>query len=100
MAQSSKKAESKKRESEKLAVISTGGKQYLVKEGDELTVEKLPSGNLQWKDLLAGRRVEAEVTGQRKGEKVKIVKFRAKTRYLRRRGHRQTFAEITIKRIV
>lgn len=84
----------------KIAVIATGGKQYLVKEGDTLLVEALPAGKISLKDLLRGGSVEAEVGEGRRGRKVRIVKFRAKTRELKRAGHRQQFVRLTITKIL
>lgn len=98
-----------------LAVITTGGKQYLVKEGDVLRVEKLEAKegdelsfdallvmNEDGKDVkvgtptVKGAKVSAKVTGAGKADKVTIIKFHAKTRYKRKAGHRQPFTAVTI----
>lgn len=97
------------------AVIATGGKQYLVKPGDTLRVEKLeaaPGTGLDLDALLvmddegqdvkvgapivAGAKVKATVKGQGRADKVTVIKFHAKTRYKRKAGHRQQFTELLI----
>lgn len=101
-----------------LAVITTGGKQYLVKEGDVLKVEKLEAkeGDTVSFDALlvmdeagkdvkvgkpsvSGAKVSAKVTEQGKRDKVTIIKFHAKTRYKRKAGHRQPFTAVKIDSI-
>ncbi|HTM68682.1 MAG TPA: 50S ribosomal protein L21 [Candidatus Binatia bacterium] len=100
------------------AVIQTGGKQYLVKEGDALRVEKLDAkegDSLSFDPLLVmdengkdvkvgapsvkGASVSAKVTGAGKADKVTIIKFHAKTRYKRKAGHRQPFTALKIESI-
>ena len=93
-----------------IAVIKTGGKQYKVKEGDILNIEKLKAPfrhgmsngkikKIEFEDILSGKKVSAKILGEEKGEKVKILKFRRKTRYLRRQGHRQKYTKIQIEKI-
>ncbi len=96
------------------AVIVTGGKQYRVREGDRLRIEKLsaPAGErvefdrvLMVSDgeevkvgrpYLDGGRVSATVSAHGRGEKIDVLKFRRRKNYLRRMGHRQDFTEVTI----
>ena len=96
------------------AVIQAGGKQYRVAPGDILDVEKVeaPVGStvtledvgLLVRDgqaLVGAPRVEgaavvAEVVEQFKGPKVTILKYKAKTRYRRKRGHRQRYTRLRI----
>lgn len=101
-----------------IAVIHTGGKQYLVQEGDKLQVEKLelavgqtvsfvpllvtgPDG----KDVkigtpsVAGAQVTAKVLEQGRAEKVHVIKFKSKVRYRRNVGHRQPFTTLQIEKI-
>ncbi|MEK9151802.1 MAG: 50S ribosomal protein L21 [Patescibacteria group bacterium] len=99
-----------------LAVIQTGGKQYLVKAGDTLRVEKLakqPGDSLSFEALLvadeagtsvkvgaphvAGASVTAKVVSQGRAKKVTIIKFKNKIRYKRKNGHRQDFTEVKIE---
>ncbi len=99
----------------KIAVIKTGGKQYKVKEGQVLKVEKLeaePTTKVKLETLLVadgpkveigapslGEKVEAEVIRTAKGDKVTVVKYKNKTRYKRTLGHRQQFTELKITSI-
>jgi len=100
-----------------LAVIKTGGKQYLVKKGDKIKVEKLPSkeGSLVKFDTLlitdekgtkieVGKpllksKVEAKILRQDKAKKILVVKYKSKTRYKRRIGHRQPYSLVEISKI-
>jgi large subunit ribosomal protein L21 len=100
------------------AVIRTGGKQYRVKPGDTIDVEKLPhdvgdeiefdevllvangSGAQIGRPLVKGAKVKATVTRQAKGRKVIIFKFRPSKRYRRKRGHRQHYTRLRIDEIV
>lgn len=99
------------------AVIATGGKQYKVREGDRLRVEKLsaPEGDTVEFDrvlmvsgdegvkvgnpYLEGGRVSATVSAHGRGDKVDVIKFKRRKNYLRRMGHRQSFTEVTINAI-
>ncbi len=99
-----------------IAVIETGGKQYLVKEGDVLKVEKLnkaPGEAVEFEALLKaegekveigtpklGAKVTAEIVEDGRSKKVEVVKYKSKSRYLKRTGHRQHFTSIKITKIV
>jgi len=99
----------------KIAVIKTGGKQYLVKEGQSLLVEKLakPAGqSIKLETLLIadgekvnlgapslGDKVEAKIISGDKQKKVLVIKYKNKTRYKRTLGHRQPYTKIEIKKI-
>lgn len=99
------------------AVIKTGGKQYLVKEGTELYVDNL---NLEKnKDFhletlaifdeeaksfdlgkpLLDKKVEAKVLDNLKADKIRVAKFKAKVRYRRVRGYRHQLSKIKITKI-
>lgn len=100
-----------------LAVIKTGGKQYLVSPGQKIKIEKInkkEGSEVTFKEVLLlekGRKVEigtplvkgAKVVGrvikQGKGKKVIILKYKAKTRYKKKTGHRQPFTEIEVVKI-
>ncbi len=101
-----------------IAVIATGGKQYLVKVGDTLKVEKLEEekgASLTFAPLLVanedgsgvkvgapevkGATVSASVLAQGRAKKVAVVKYKNKTRYRRTAGHRQPFTSIKIEAI-
>lgn len=95
------------------AVIKTGGKQYRVSEGQTLRVEKLPgaagdkvtfsevlmvAGETAkiGRPLVAGATVAAQITGQDRGKKLVIFKFRRRKNYRRKNGHRQPYTELKI----
>ncbi|HUP27942.1 MAG TPA: 50S ribosomal protein L21 [Chloroflexia bacterium] len=96
------------------AIIKTGGHQYRVAPGDTLEVEKLdaaPGTNIELGEVLmvsgddgvtvgnplvSGAKVLARVVSQGKGEKLIIFKFKAKKRYRRKTGHRQSLTRIAI----
>src|SRR5579871_352282 len=100
------------------AVIRTGGKQYTVREGDTLDVESLPAeageqvelaevlmvgeGDAMTvgQPLVEGAKVVADVVEHGKGKKIIVFKYKAKTRYRRKIGHRQQFTRLAIKEIV
>jgi len=99
----------------KIAIIKTGGKQYKVKEGETIKVEKLelePGKKVKFETLLIaggeklelgqpslGDKVEAEVLETAKGKKVTVVKYKNKIRYKRTIGHRQIFTAVKIAKI-
>lgn len=98
------------------AIIVTGGKQYNVKPGDVVKVEKLDveAGNTVKFDVLfindegtviAGNDVknayaEAEVLGNGKGDKIVVYKYKAKKNIRHKQGHRQPFTAVKILNIV
>ncbi|MFH1610457.1 MAG: 50S ribosomal protein L21 [Patescibacteria group bacterium] len=103
----------------KLAAIKTGGKQYIVKTGDELKIEKLSqkqgdklifdkilmvsdekgAGLKVGTPYVEGAKVEAEVLEQGKSKKITAAKYKNKTRYHKVYGHRQSFTKVKIKKI-
>jgi len=102
-----------------LAVIETGGKQYLINTGDSLKIEKLEAevGKdvvfdkilLLAKDdgsdaklgnpYIEGASIAATVEGQGRSAKIRVVKFKRKVRYTRVQGHRQHFTKVKVKEI-
>ncbi len=95
------------------AVIKTGGKQYKVSEGDKLMIEKLDveTGKEVVFDevlltetaigtpLVSGAKVTAMVLEQGKAKKKIVFKYSSKTRYKKKKGHRQPFTKIEITKI-
>lgn len=99
------------------AVVKTGGKQYRVEEGQKLKVEKLPfdvNSEVELEDVLMvsdgkdlkvgkpfvkGSKVIASVVEHGKGKKVISYKYKAKTAFHKKKGHRQLYTEIEIKKI-
>ena len=83
-----------------IAIIKTGGKQYKVKVGDEIKIEKLDADKkAEFTDLLNGAKVTAQILEHGKLPKVTVLKFHAKKRYERNKGHRQAYTKIKIEAI-
>ncbi len=101
----------------KFAVIETGGKQYRVSVGDKLKVEKLAGedgGVLVFNKVLLvvdgasaeigtphvlGAKVEAKVLRQARDKKKIVFRYHSKTRYRKKKGHRQEFTEIEVLKV-
>lgn len=99
----------------KKAVITTGGHQYVVSEGDVLEVEliKADKGSATFEPLLvidgdktavgtpvvAGTKVTAEIVAQVRGEKVTAIRYKAKKRVRKVHGHKQHLTQIKITKI-
>ena len=98
------------------AIIATGGKQYTVSEGDVIKVEKLGvnAGDTVTFDqvlfvsdgdakvgnpTVAGASVTASVIGEGKDKKVIVYKYKRKTGYHKKNGHRQLFTKVKIEKI-
>ena len=99
------------------AIIVTGGKQYVVNEGDTLFIEKLPveAGDAVTFDqvlaivdgehtkfgtpVVEGAKVEATVVKNGKGKKGRVYKYKAKKGYHKRQGHRQPYTKVEIGKI-
>lgn len=107
-----------------LAVIQTGGKQYVVSKGTSIQIEKLGRRSatevlkkgdsvtfdtVLMKDdgstvtlgtpAIKGAVVKATVQVVGRAKKIDVVKYKAKSRYLKRRGHRQPFIKVTVDSI-
>lgn len=100
-----------------LAVIKTGGKQYLVTPGQKIKIEKLEKkeeSEITFSEVLLlekgkslhigtplvkGAKVLGKVLRQGKAKKVIVFKYKSKTRYKKKRGHRQPFTEVEITEI-
>lgn len=99
----------------KYAIIKTGGKQYLVKDKDIITIEKLKgeAGENVAFDTLAifegesvnlgtpvlGQGVKGEIISTDKADKISVIKYKNKTRYRRNVGHRQIQTKVKITAI-
>jgi len=99
------------------AVIATGGKQYIVRAGDTLLVELMgdhkEGDKIDFDTVLmtddgstskigtphTGTKVKATYLGEKKGKKLTIIRYKAKSNRDRRIGHRQHYAEIKIDSI-
>ncbi|RGS74708.1 MULTISPECIES: 50S ribosomal protein L21 [unclassified Mitsuokella] len=99
------------------AIIKTGGKQYKVAEGDVITIEKLAANEGEavvfdqvltvvndadvkvGKPLVEGAKVTGKVEAQGKDKKILVFKYKAKSNYRKRQGHRQPFTKVVIEKI-
>lgn len=99
------------------AVIETGGKQLKVSEGETVLVEKLDGevgSDFVFDKVMAvvggdntkigtpyvdGAKVSATIVKQDKNKKVIVFKYRSKTNYRKKTGHRQPYTKVTIKSI-
>lgn len=98
----------------KIAIIETGGKQYLVMQDSVLSVEKLPaekSGKITFDKVLltddgketkvgtpyvTGATVSADVIEEGRAAKVTVIRYRQKSRYFKKKGHRQPYTKVRI----
>ncbi|NPV27193.1 MAG: 50S ribosomal protein L21 [Firmicutes bacterium] len=99
------------------AIIETGGKQYRVKEGDILRVEKLEAEEGQVVELdrvlaiskegqlicgtplVAGAKAVVKVLSHGRGKKIIVFKYKPKKNYQRKKGHRQPFTQVLVEKI-
>jgi large subunit ribosomal protein L21 len=97
----------------KYAVVKIKGHQYRVFEGDEILVDKVGSDEVEpevllvadgdkvavGKPLVKGAKVKAKVLQEEKGEKIRVSKYRAKSRYRKVRGFRSSLTRLLIEKI-
>ena len=97
------------------AIIATGGKQYKVSEGDIITIEKLgveagekvtfdqvlavSDNGIKVGADVANATVDASVVKEGRGKKVIVYKYKRKTGYHKKNGHRQPFTQVKIEKI-
>jgi large subunit ribosomal protein L21 len=101
------------------AIIETGGKQYMVSLGDTLKIEKIggdfkPGDKISFDRVLMvdngqdttigepyikGAVVSGEVKKISRAKKVVVIKYKAKSNYFKKRGHRQPFFEVKITKL-
>lgn len=102
----------------KFAIIKTGGKQCLAEEGKEIVIEKIsgkPKDKVEFNEVLLladkekidigqpflkSAKVVGEIKEHIKEKKIKIFKFKAKSRYRKTQGHRQNKSKVVIKKII
>ncbi len=98
----------------KIAIIETGGKQYVVSDGTVLTIEKIPAekgGKVTFDKVLlvddgkalkigaphiSGAKVTGELIKEGRAKKVTIIRYRQKSRYFKKKGHRQAYTKVKI----
>ena len=96
------------------AIFETGGKQYRVRPGDTIRVETVPGDEgdaVEFDNVLMlsqdgnvavgaptvpGAKVTTEVVGKGRAKKVIVFKYKAKTRYRRKNGHRQNYTDLRV----
>jgi large subunit ribosomal protein L21 len=98
------------------AIIETGGKQYRVSEGEVITIEKIKEEfstgdkivfeNVLMTDngsdskfgtpYLSGAKVTGELVEEGRAKKVTVIRFKSKSRYFKKKGHRQPFMKVKI----
>lgn len=101
----------------KIAVIKTGGKQYKVKAGDTIKIEKLEGEDgtkVEFETLLVAstdakevnigtpvlkEKIEGKIVESGRDKKISVIKYKNKTRYLRNKGHRQHYTKVEIGNI-
>ena len=100
------------------AVIKTGGKQYIVKPGDIIDIEKIsgePGEDVNFEEVLLvsadgedvkigsplveSAKVEGKIVRQKKGEKIIVFKFKRRKGYRKKAGHRQNLTSVEITNI-
>lgn len=99
------------------AIVETGGKQYKVSPGQTIEVDRLPVAEGDTVELsrvllvgdgddaiigtptVDGAKVTATCLGEKKGNKIIVFKYKAKTRYRRKKGHRQLYTVLHIDNI-
>jgi len=103
----------------KIAIIETGGKQYLVTQDTVLNVEKISDSEKAGSKItfdkvlltddgnetkvgspyVEGAKVSAELIEQGKADKVTVIRYRQKSRYFKKRGHRQPYTKVRITQV-
>lgn len=98
------------------AIIETGGKQYRVSEGDIITIEKIKEefstgDKIVFKNVLmtdtgsdskigtpylSGATVTGELVEEGRAKKITVIRYKAKSRYFKKKGHRQPFMKVKI----
>jgi len=101
------------------AIVETGGKQYKISEEDVLSIEKIAGDHKEGDKItfdkvlliddgketkigtpyIEGAKIEAVFESEGKGKKVMVIRFRPKSRYFKKKGHRQPFTKIKIAAI-
>jgi large subunit ribosomal protein L21 len=99
------------------AIIETGGKQYKVKEGEKISIEKVQGNkdetiifdkvilindngkNIVGTPYIPNAKVISRIITQKKGKKIIVFKYKRRKGYRRKRGHRQYITEVIIEKI-
>ena len=97
------------------AIVKTGGKQYMVEQGNKILVEKLnvaegdtvslevvalsDNGDVKTGDAAVSAKVTAKVLSHGKGKKLIVFKYKPKKDYRKKKGHRQPYTQLEIASI-
>lgn len=97
------------------AIVKTGGKQYMVEQGNKISVEKLnvaegdtvslevvalsENGAVKTGDAATNAKVTAKVLSHGKGKKLIVFKYKPKKDYRKKKGHRQPYTQLEIESI-
>ena len=101
------------------AVIETGGKQYKVSEGDLIKIEKLPGEHKEGSKItfdkvllldddkdttvgtphIKGAKVTGTFAEEGRDKKITVIRFKSKSRYFKKKGHRQPYSKVKIESI-
>ncbi|PIR69813.1 MAG: 50S ribosomal protein L21 [Candidatus Niyogibacteria bacterium CG10_big_fil_rev_8_21_14_0_10_46_36] len=100
------------------AVFATGGKQYIAEKGKKIKVEKLNApgkkGGVEFDKVLlvedgkhvtigtpfvSGAKITAEIASEGRHKKIDVIRYKSKTRYHKKKGHKQQYTEVLIKDI-
>ena len=100
----------------KIAIIETGGKQYVVTDGAVLNIEKMTDVSEKGAKIsfdkvlltddgskitlgapyIKGAKVSAELVEEGRGKTIRVIRYRQKSRYFKKNGHRQPYAKVKI----
>jgi len=119
MTEKKETAKSEKK-SDKYAVIATGGKQYLVEEGQVVKIEKLPAEEVSEKGVISFDQVLMQIDGDKvsigtpiiskakvsaklveegRAKKISVIRYKSKSRYFKKKGHRQPYMKVEITKV-
>ena len=102
-----------------ISIVETGGKQYVVAEGSKIKIESMSGGFKEGDTItfdkvllsqsgndttvgtpyISGAKVSAEIVKIGRAPKVIVIKYKAKSRYFKKRGHRQPFFEVKVTKV-
>jgi large subunit ribosomal protein L21 len=102
-----------------ISIVETGGKQYVVSEGQKVRIEIMPGAFKEGDKItfdkvllshegtnttvgtpyISGAKVEGEITKVGRAQKVIVIKYKAKSRYFKKRGHRQPFFDVKVTKV-
>jgi large subunit ribosomal protein L21 len=97
------KTKEEKKDNSQLVVFAIAGKQYATYVGKTIQIEKSKEKvgeSIKVKDILTGKTISLKIGEVVAGPKISMIKFKNKTRYLKRLGHRQKYSQLLIESVV